>query len=257
MRATTIVLLCGIALLDLGSAHTGPEHCAVADFNASLDRLSRVLQHDTVAGNTAAFQRLHSFIAASYPAAWATVSAERVSQDGLSLLLTWAGLEPQLRPVLFVAHLDVVLAHDEARWTHPPFSGAVDGGFVWGRGAIDVKCTVVALLEAVEELAAAGFTPRRTIIIAFGHDEESRAGQGAGAILAGCLAGCGAAVALGAACALLWVAPCPVCWGGAARSCAVTVAKHAPPLAHAAAAPLTPAQATWLSCCGSGGRGWR
>lgn len=70
-----------------------------------------------------------------------------------SLLLTWQGSDPSLDPVLLVSHLDVVPISPgtEGDWTHPPFAGAVADGLVWGRGAIDVKSTVGAILEAVQE----------------------------------------------------------------------------------------------------------
>jgi carboxypeptidase PM20D1 len=71
-----------------------------------------------------------------------------------------------------------------SRRTHPPFSGAVADGFVWGRGAMDVKVSVVALLEAATRLIEAGYAPRRTLLLAFGSDEEVGGELGAGAIAA-------------------------------------------------------------------------
>ena len=67
-------------------------------------------------------------------------------------------------------------------WTRPPFSGLVEDGFIWGRGALDDKVSVLSLLEAVEFLLDAGFKPRRTIYLAFGHDEEIDGTDGAVAI---------------------------------------------------------------------------
>ncbi|MBS1242182.1 MAG: peptidase [Gemmatimonadetes bacterium] len=59
-----------------------------------------------------------------------------------------------------------------ADWTHAPFSGDIADGFVWGRGTLDDKTTVLSILEAVEGLLAAGFRPPRTVYLMFGHDEE-------------------------------------------------------------------------------------
>jgi carboxypeptidase PM20D1 len=67
----------------------------------------------------------------------------------------------------------------EHEWLHPPFSGAVADGFVWGRGTLDVKVGVVSILEAVQALIESGFRPRRTVLLAFGHDEEVSGLQGA------------------------------------------------------------------------------
>lgn len=71
-----------------------------------------------------------------------------------------------------------------ARRTHPPFSGAVADGFIWGRGALDVKVGVVGLLEAATSLLRAGYAPRRTLLLAFGQDEEVGGDLGAAAIAA-------------------------------------------------------------------------
>src|SRR6266705_890445 len=58
-------------------------------------------------------------------------------------------------------------------------TGGISGGFVWGRGAMDDKGNLLALLEAVERLVGAGIAPRRTIYLAFGHDEEVGGRRGA------------------------------------------------------------------------------
>jgi len=90
-----------------------------------------------------------------------------------------------LKPILFIAHLDVVAADDNGQsWSHPPFSGTVTDGFVWGRGAVDDKGSLMAILEATEALAQSGFTPKRTIYLAFGHDEEVGGIEGAAKIAA-------------------------------------------------------------------------
>lgn len=69
-----------------------------------------------------------------------------------SLLLKWQGSDTEKRPALFISHQDVVDAGPENRWTHSPFSGAIADGYVWGRGSLDVKVTLTAMLEAVDHL---------------------------------------------------------------------------------------------------------
>jgi carboxypeptidase PM20D1 len=69
-------------------------------------------------------------------------------------------------------------------WQHPPFSGTIAGGYVWGRGAMDIKGAAIALLEAATALLKGGFQPRRTLLIALGHDEEVGGRKGAGEIAA-------------------------------------------------------------------------
>ncbi|WP_405135660.1 M20/M25/M40 family metallo-hydrolase [Nocardia sp. NBC_01388] len=85
---------------------------------------------------------------------------------------------------ILLAHMDVVPVDDEAGWTHPPFAGVVDDEFIWGRGAIDDKSRVMAILEAVEGALEAGVRPRGTVYLAFGHDEEVFGEGGAGRMAA-------------------------------------------------------------------------
>jgi len=85
-----------------------------------------------------------------------------------------------------MSHQDVVPVEPgtEKDWTHPAFSGLIDGGWIWGRGALDDKVGVLAILEATETLLARDFQPQRTVYFAFGHDEEVGGNQGAAAIAA-------------------------------------------------------------------------
>ena len=78
------------------------------------------------------------------------------------------------RPAILMAHFDVVPAHEEDGWSHPPFEGIVDrdAGLVRGRGALDDKGALVTLLDAVENLLADGFAPARDLYLSLGGDEE-------------------------------------------------------------------------------------
>jgi carboxypeptidase PM20D1 len=127
------------------------------------------------------FEELHRLLERQYPLVHQHLKKEVINR--LSLLFTWTGSEPDLPAVAFLAHQDVVPA-DSAGWSHPPFAGDVADGFLWGRGVIDMKCQLISLLEAVEALLVSGFVPRRTIYLAFGHDEEIGGGNGARAIAA-------------------------------------------------------------------------
>jgi len=97
------------------------------------------------------------------------------------LLFVWKGADASLKPILLVAHQDVVPIETgtEGKWTHPPFSGAVADGFIWGRGTVDDKGSLGGILEAVNTLLAKGFQPKRTIYLAFGQDEEIGGSNGA------------------------------------------------------------------------------
>src|ERR1700730_12585230 len=100
------------------------------------------------------------------------------------MLYTWVGQDARSKPILLMAHQDVVpvAPGTENQWHADPFGGEIREGFIWGRGAWDDKGNLMAILEAVDSLAAAGFKPRRTIYLAFGHDEENGGAEGASAI---------------------------------------------------------------------------
>src|SRR5262245_17919596 len=125
------------------------------------------------------FTGLHRYLAETYPGVHRTCARELVEQ--YSLLFTWRGSEADLAPLLLLSHQDVVPVEPgtEDDWTYPPFAGRIAEGFVWGRGSMDDKAGVLGLLEAVEDLVRTGFRPRRTIYLAFGHDEEVGGRRGA------------------------------------------------------------------------------
>ncbi len=95
---------------------------------------------------------------------------EPVAGRGL-VLARIPGSEP-LRPLLINHHMDVVAA-DPAAWTHPPFSGAIADGFVWGRGALDTKNLGIIFLLALESLIKGGARFRRPIVFLAVPDEET------------------------------------------------------------------------------------
>jgi acetylornithine deacetylase/succinyl-diaminopimelate desuccinylase-like protein len=88
------------------------------------------------------------------------------------------GANPQLAPILAQAHLDVVPA-DETEWSVAPFAGLIDDGYVWGRGATDMKDMCAMLLAVVQRWAANGTVPQRDVVLAFVADEEDRGEYGA------------------------------------------------------------------------------
>lgn len=157
----------------------------VIDTVGANQRLSKALQFRTVSTQSSAdfnsepFQRFNQWLELQYPTVHASAKREFVSQH--SLLYTLQGTNPALKPVLFAAHTDVVPALEtpDSGWTRPPFSGQISDGYIWGRGAIDDKSSVIGLLEASEQLLRGGFKPERTLYLAFGHDEEIGGRDGA------------------------------------------------------------------------------
>jgi carboxypeptidase PM20D1 len=160
----------------------------VVDAASAARRLGEAVQARTVsfapgiAPASDEFRKLHRHLESSFPKAHAAMKRETVG--GLTLLYTWEGREPGARPIVLMAHQDVVpiAPGTEGAWKAPPFSGRIDDGFVWGRGAWDNKSNLMAMLEAIEQLSVEGFRPRQTLHLVFGHDEEI--GGRAGALAA-------------------------------------------------------------------------
>lgn len=102
---------------------------------------------------------------------------EEINKYGL--LYSLQGSDTHLKPILFMAHQDVVPVPDPAKWTYPPFSATYDGHYLWGRGSVDCKNNLVGLLSTLESLLEQDFEPRRMIILSFGFDEETGGERGA------------------------------------------------------------------------------
>jgi carboxypeptidase PM20D1 len=138
------------------------------------------LSGDSLSGDSPSLVALHDLLRVAYPRVHRVLAREAVNG---SLLYIWRGTDAARPAVLLAGHLDVVPA-DSARWSHPPFSGAVADGYIWGRGALDDKVGVLGILEAVEALLGRDFQPARTIYLAFGADEEVGGRRGAAAMAA-------------------------------------------------------------------------
>ena len=167
--ATALVLALGAALLRMAlragvrSQHrldVTPLDTAPVAADDVAHALARTIRHQTISRSreeplpAEAFEALHQELSALFPRVHASLELERLGDH--SLLYTWRGNAPELAPVILVAHQDVVPVEPgtEDAWSQPPFSGAVTVGEVWGRGAIDDKSSLVAILTAVEDLLA-------------------------------------------------------------------------------------------------------
>lgn len=159
------------------------EGALVAEHLSAALRLQTVSELDRSKINLGTFDQFHAMLERMYPRLHATLKRERVSD--YSLLYTWEGRASELEPVALLGHMDVVPVDPASlsEWSHPPFDGVVADGFVWGRGALDIKSTVITTMEAVEGLIRAGYQPERTLYLAFGHDEEIGGLQGARCIV--------------------------------------------------------------------------
>lgn len=151
------------------------------DAQAAANRLSSGVKFPTISNqdrkdfDEKAFKDWHAFLERTYPLAHKTLKRELIGDPrSYSLLYTWTGTNPALAPIILMGHQDVVpvVPGTEGQWEHDPFSGDIADGYVWGRGTLDDKVMIQAILEAIEMHLMKGFKPNRTIYLAFGQDEE-------------------------------------------------------------------------------------
>lgn len=160
------------------------------DARALAERLAKAVQYQTVSYEDKTglqkeqFLGFQHFLEASFPEFHKATTREVIGD--YSLLYTWKGKDNRKQPILLAAHTDVVPAENEpgSAWTNPPFEGRIADGFIWGRGTLDDKMTVMGILEAAEKMIGENYAPDQTIYIAFGHDEEIGGRHGAAKIAA-------------------------------------------------------------------------
>ena len=183
--AALLVILLGICVVRAAACPkttgepltTDPKRAA-----AYAEKLSAMVRCETVSrrGETdkTKFLAFHKKLEELFPNVFSRL--EKVELDG-SLLMKWQG-SGKSKPILLLAHMDVVPASSEG-WRYPPFSGAIADGAVWGRGAMDTKCSLLGFFQAAEELLAEGFEPDCDIYLASSCTEEI-GGDGAPKIVA-------------------------------------------------------------------------
>lgn len=188
---TLFVVVTGVITAGYRAEHVPVTPAAVVRVpDGAAERLAGAIRIPTISTEDPAtfdprpFRELHAYLEGAFPRVHAHLRRETVATH--SLLYTWNGTDPSLKPILLIGHLDVVPVDplNAREWQQDPFSGRIADGFIWGRGAIDNKSTVVGVLEAAELLLAAGFRPARTVYVAYGHDEEAGGTEGAARIAA-------------------------------------------------------------------------
>ena len=153
--------------------------------DVAAGKLAKAIQFKTIfnkdpgAVDYEPFSKLQGFLEESFPLVHSTLEKKVINKYGL--LYTWKGSDTQKKPILLLAHQDVVPA-DQEGWKYPPFSGTIADGYIWGRGSLDDKCTLLGMMESVEYLIKDGFKPSRSVCLAIGFDEEITGKEGAGKI---------------------------------------------------------------------------
>ena len=149
---------------------------------ADLIKFKTISNQDQNKFDGDSFVKMHEYLEQTFPLVFSSLEKEVVNQ--YSLLFKWSGTNTTLKPVLLLAHQDVVPVPETQMksWSQLPFAGIVDKEFIWGRGTLDDKASLAGIFEAVNGLLKQNFQPERTIYLAFGHDEEVGGQQGAAKI---------------------------------------------------------------------------
>jgi acetylornithine deacetylase/succinyl-diaminopimelate desuccinylase-like protein len=137
---------------------------------------SQLIRFDTTNhgdGSSAGERAAAEFVASHLTAVGVEPTLLERSPRRSNVIARVPGSDRSLPPLLVHAHLDVVPA-DPAEWTVPPFAGEIRDGFVWGRGAVDMKDMCATLLSVLHRWRAEDRGPRRDIVLAFVADEEDR-----------------------------------------------------------------------------------
>lgn len=150
--------------------------------------LSKAIQYKTISYRETdrvdwkEFEKFHKFLDEAYPLIAKNLEKEIIPPA--NLLYRWKGTKEDLKPIALLSHQDVVPVSEgtEQDWEHDAFSGYDDGEFVWGRGAVDMKNHLIAVMEAVEALLEDGFQPERDVYLLFGDNEEVVANDQNGAL---------------------------------------------------------------------------
>ncbi|MEO5682721.1 MAG: M20/M25/M40 family metallo-hydrolase [Chitinophagaceae bacterium] len=154
---------------------------AIAHMSSAI-RIATISPGDTTSIDSIQFNQFRIFLEQSYPRIHQQLS--RTIIKNYSYVFEWRGSDTIMKPIILMGHYDVVPVEPSAvkLWTVAPFGGAIKDSIIWGRGAVDDKAAVISILEATENLLKKGFKPVRSILLCFGHNEEST-GTGAIAIV--------------------------------------------------------------------------
>ncbi|MEP0134265.1 MAG: M20 family peptidase [Eudoraea sp.] len=191
---TILIVIVGILLfntLSLTSRQVEPKSLEKLNIpDAVFQNLSRAVQYPTISfsedaiPDSTAFHGFHQFLADTFPLVHENLSLEKINE--YSLLYKWEGSDASKKPIILMSHQDVVPVDQPtlSDWEAGPFEGKITDTHIIGRGTLDDKCSLIALMESVEKLLSESFTPSRTIYLAFGHDEEVGGPNGAAKIAA-------------------------------------------------------------------------
>ncbi|WP_426263678.1 M20/M25/M40 family metallo-hydrolase [Sphingomonas sp. PWP1-2] len=171
MRAVFSVLL-SATILTSGAHAAAPTAAASADAALELAKKAIALRSVKGPGNQTP-QVAALYKTALVAGGFADADVEIVPVDDTAYLIgTWRGSDPSLKPMVISGHMDVVEAKP-ADWKRDPFTPVVENGYLYGRGATDMKLDGTIAITALTDLRRSGYKPKRTIVIEFSGDEET------------------------------------------------------------------------------------
>ncbi|XP_053461252.1 N-fatty-acyl-amino acid synthase/hydrolase PM20D1 isoform X2 [Nycticebus coucang] len=190
--ALAAVLLLVFATVSRSKGLRGREHQETSRIPSQFSEEERVAIKEALKGaiqiptvslsqeeyNTTALAEFGEYIHKVFPTVFSTSFIQHETVGSYSHLFTVQGSDASLQPYMLLAHFDVVPASKEG-WEVPPFSGLEREGFIHGRGTLDNKNSVMAILHALELLLIRNYIPRRSFFISLGHDEELSGMNGA------------------------------------------------------------------------------
>uniref|UniRef100_A0A8D1E228 Peptidase M20 dimerisation domain-containing protein n=1 Tax=Sus scrofa TaxID=9823 RepID=A0A8D1E228_PIG len=191
LLALAAVLLLGIATISRSRGLRDKAHQSAPRIPSQFSQEERVAMKEALKGEPGSPSPTYSQIQVPsslslffiplllvFPTVFKTSFIRHEVVGEYSHLFTVHGSDPSLQPYMLLAHIDVVPAPDEG-WDVPPFSGLERNGFIYGRGTIDNKNSLMGILQALELLLIRNYIPRRSFFIALGHDEEVMGVNGA------------------------------------------------------------------------------
>ncbi len=154
---------------------------AIAHMSNAI-QLKTETPNDAYQFDTATFLKYRKFIETAYPLIHQNLP--RTIIDSFNYIYEWKGTDTTMLPMVLMAHYDVVPVEESAikLWHAKPYGGEVKDNYIWGRGVLDDKSSMISILEAAEAQLSKGFKPKQTILLCFGADEES-SGKGATAMV--------------------------------------------------------------------------
>jgi acetylornithine deacetylase/succinyl-diaminopimelate desuccinylase-like protein len=176
MRRLPLTVIPAIVLLGYAGAVGAEPAGHVTAVAQALDLAKNLIQVRSVHGTDNHTAEAQGLIKQALSAAGWTAPDINIQPlgDTAYLIATWPGSDSKLKPLVISGHLDVVEAKP-SDWQRDPFTPIIENGYLYGRGALDMKYSAALVTSSLIEMRRAGYHPKRTIILQFSGDEETTA----------------------------------------------------------------------------------